>query len=143
MIVIRLFAAAGNVIIDQRTNTMTLVSLFENIEFQSFPILIPQLFVAALVERAEGDPEKFVLKLRGSFKEVELFNQELEAQFQGKLLHRLIAGIGQLVIPEPGQIKFEISRDGSVLACWAINVGKLGPAEVQVMPGEKKDASKK
>ena len=116
MKVIGLFVAE-NVIIDQRTNKLSLVNVFENLESEGFPLFIPGLNLVLLGERdpadADGIPIHFAVSLGGRA----LLEAEGRVLFQpGVKRARCILTVGGLVVPEPGTLEFTASISGVPVA---------------------------
>jgi hypothetical protein len=84
-----LFACAESAAIDQGTNRVSLFNLLEEIASPVFPVVFPQLTMAAVSSREEMEPSLFTLSLRITLGGQQLVESSLSIDFQGALVRGL------------------------------------------------------
>jgi hypothetical protein len=133
----RLVACAQLVSIDQRTNSLSLFNLIEEINLPAFPFAFPYMTVAVLLLREANEPSAPAnLSLRLFMGDQQVFSRDLTANFQQHLRMRLVVDIQAIVFQTPGIMRVTVNQDDRELGAWKIYVNNIGPgaAVVQVPP---------
>jgi hypothetical protein len=82
---------------------------------------------AGVIVRTHEEPEQPSLRLHGHINEQQIFDNPLEANFQGKLRVRAIGQVNGLLIPTSGTLRWSMTLEGRELAQWPIEIVHLGP----------------
>jgi hypothetical protein len=77
--------------------------------------------------RTPEEPEEPNFRLHGRINEQQLFDNPLQANFQGKLRVRAVIQVNALLIPTSGILRWSITIEGRELAHWPIEIVHLGP----------------
>lgn len=118
-----LILCAIGVVIDSRSNNVSVFNILEEISPVNFPAFLPEVAVLNFLERDSLDDQSIVnLTLRLSIGGESLFQQVLSVNFQDKLRNRTVINIGGLPIPRPGKLDFSIIIDDVVLDQYEIVV---------------------
>ena len=128
---VRFVTCAESVSLDARRNALSLFHLIEEMTVPAFPVVIPQLSIVALFERAEDEPELADLTVRIVLNEQEIFRGPIDLRFAGHLRMRWLTDVRGLVIPSPGTLAFIIYAGAQELGAWTISVLNIGQVVVQ------------
>ncbi len=118
--------------VDQRSNTLSLFKIIEELNISAFPSVISAFTIAVLITRAASEPTD----VNDAYVRIELGNQEIFRhptllRFQERNRLRIILEIGGLLIPSPGELKATLNINGQELASWLIPVVNIGQPVVQ------------
>jgi hypothetical protein len=106
MIRARFILVAETVIRDTETDQVSIISLFEGVSAERFPLFIPKLTVLVMLERDASDPPDGASRLTVSLGSRALASGEIQLDFGAKLRNRVIINFSGLLIPEPGAVSF-------------------------------------
>jgi len=127
----RLVVCALSVSIDQRSNSLSLFNIIEELNVPAFPFAIPYMALAIMLTKTADEPsEPRNLNLRCQLEGEQLFRGALAANFQQHLRVRLVVDIQALVVPRPGLLHVSVNEDDRELGAWEINVNNVGPRAV-------------
>jgi len=117
------FFIAEDVLIDQRTNKMSLINVFDNTVANRFPLFIPGLNMVVFSEKEDGDNDSniihFVIKLDSRV----LFEADANMIFTASSnRNRCILTIGGLLIPEPGVLEIQALLNGNVIGTYITEI---------------------
>jgi hypothetical protein len=129
---VTLFVVSDGMVVDARSNNVSIFTLLEEITAPAFPILIPRVTITALLQRDANEPDA-VFQLRASMGETTLFETPMGAEFQGRLRTRSILEIGGLAIPGPGPIEFRLIHNTRTLSSWSVLVHRGGIEQQELL----------
>jgi hypothetical protein len=118
----KLLLCAKGVVIDVKTNNVSVFNIMEDIAPASFPIILVELTVLNVLERDSGDPETVKCALRISMGSEILFEQALDVDFQGKPRHRSVIALAGLPIRHPGTLVTTFEGAGKTMARYEVTV---------------------
>jgi hypothetical protein len=124
--------AAQGVIIDQRSNALSIFNIYEEISSPKFPVVLPNIDFVCVTEKESSDPDliEYTLDIRNNDDSV--FDGPIKADFQTKNMNRTIVTINGLPIKEPGIVSFSVLHNGEAVAKHILVVKKsLEPTIVQ------------
>ncbi len=116
------FLAARGVVIDRKSNNVSVFNLVEQVNAASAPVLFQSLAVLYMAERSAEEQERWPAKLTLSINGKQLGAFAAEMNFDGKPRTRLVVEIGTLVIPELGRLLLEFTVGEKVSAAYEIEV---------------------
>ncbi len=90
---ISLFAIADSVIVNSKTNRVSLLNVIDELSAPNFPAVHPLLNIVVVLEREEAETDKLVGSLVFDFKGQELFTTNINFEFQDKLRSRGIIAL--------------------------------------------------
>lgn len=131
----KLAALLQRVIIDQRSNNLTLVDVLDELRPATLPFVIPQLTALFVVERGAEDPLQADLVVTLLLDDAELVQMPATADFGQKLRVRMIVDIGGLLIQQPGMLRARLSRDGNELASYSVVIMPAAGPQVVTQAG--------
>src|SRR5262245_37650813 len=114
----RVCLAALGVIRDAASNNISVYSIVDQLAAEAFPVFLQQIFVLGIWEREDGDPATINLGFRALNNQQQISAGNIEVIWGGQRRHRTIFALQGLVVREPGELRFEFSRDGAVLASY-------------------------
>jgi len=119
---------ADGIVIDRRTNNVSVFNIIEEINSIGFPLLINKLYTICLMNREANDDEiteaQFELKLDNKM----LLKTNTSINFQHRQKTRAMLEVSGLVIPVPGTLKINLHKDGEVFAFTEIVINKIEKA---------------
>ena len=127
----RLVVCALSVSIDQRSNSLSLFNIVEDLNVPAFPFAIPYMALAIMLTKTADEPsEPRNVSLHCHLEGEQLFRGVLAPNFQQHLRVRLVVDIQALVVPRPGLLRVSAYEDDRELGAWQISVNNVGPAAV-------------
>ena len=128
-----LCAVAESVSVDGETNVTSILGLLEQIQAESFPVLMQRMTFIVFYVRDAGDPTE----LRGEFT-VTIGNQTIVMQavnvkFLDTLRTRVVVKLVGMTIPQPGKLKFRLALPGVDDAESETEITAMAP-KIQQMP---------
>lgn len=127
-----LAVAAYRVIVDARSNQLSIVDVFEGLKSQSFPIVVPSITFLFYLQRDEQDPFTKNLSLKCSVEEVETLKVPVSIDFQQGNTTRAIIEIEGFVIPKAGELKITLLDEDVELGALKLPVGQLDTPQPHV-----------
>jgi len=119
---LKLFLCAEGVIVDQRSNNVSVFTILEEVTPEELPIVLAQFVVLAILERDEGDPEKCDCTLALSLNDEGMFEQDMVVDFQSKRRVRQMLHFGGVAIEKPGTLTASLELGGEEVGEWRITV---------------------
>ena len=119
---LNLFLCAEGVIVDQRSNNVSVFTILEDVTPEELPIVLAQFVVLAILERDEGDPEKCDCTLALSLNDEGMFEQDMVVDFQSKRRVRQMLHFGGVAIEKPGTLTASLEFGGEEAGEWHITV---------------------
>ena len=118
----KLLLCAEGVVVDQRSNNASAFNILEQLNFQSLPVAFPKMVILSLMERDEGDPDKWSGEIRISLAGSDIFKQSLKHDFRGLPRSRHTITIGGLPITQPGTMETCLYEKGKKIISYTIEV---------------------
>ena len=116
---VKLILFAQSVVIDKRTNLVTLCNVTEEFHAKEVPINIPPTNLLIYFQRDDIDPNsKFPIKVVISLNDKILGENNTSIDFQNRKKHRLVVGYSTILINEFGILKFEIFNEDKSLSVF-------------------------
>ena len=100
--------AANRVLVDARTNQVSIIDVYEKLESTKFPVFLPKITLLFYLSRAVGDPQTRDLTMICSLEDTEIFNTPVHVDFQTSLTNRIVLEVEGVTIPKAGTIKARI-----------------------------------
>jgi len=122
MIKTKLLICAEEVIVDQKSNNASVINIIEQFTFTNLPAVINKMVIMSLLERDEGDDEKWEGRLRMFLAGVEIFNQPIIHNFKGMPRSRHIFGIGGIPISQPGKMEICLYKGNDRITSYSIDI---------------------
>ena len=96
--------AADRILVDSRTNQVSIIDVYEKIVVTSFPVTVARMTFLFYISR-DLDEQSFInLDLRCKLDETEILNTAIEVNFKETLTNRVVAEIVGLKIPKHGTL---------------------------------------
>jgi hypothetical protein len=118
----KLLLCAEGVVIDRMSNNASAFNILEQLNFHSLPVVFPKMVIFSLMERDEGDPDKWNGEIHISLAGLDILNQRLEHDFQGLSRSRNLLTIGGLPITQPGTMKICLCQEGREIISYTVEV---------------------
>jgi len=119
---------ADGLVIDRRTNHISLFNIIEEVNSVGFPLLINKLFAICLIHREVNDEDAtegyFEFKLDKNV----ILKTNTAINFQSKQKTRVVLEVSGLIIPVAGTLKVSLVKDGEAIACSEIAINKIDKA---------------
>lgn len=126
-----LFCCCEISLLEQRSNSLSLINLFEEFNVAAFPVIVPRISVACLLERTIDEDEKRSLNLSVELDSKSLFKLTLNTDFQGKVRVRTIGEIEGFVLTAPGLLTFKLQDEDVDLGVWFVRINHTGAPTVK------------
>lgn len=111
--------ACEKVIRNADDNSMSAITLFEDIESEVYPLLIPRVQFFTLIERdISADPAVIDCEVTLSLDGDALVMGRLPVEFMDKRRNRQVTQFVPLIIPHPGVLRYELKHDGELLGFY-------------------------
>jgi len=133
MIRAKLLLCAEGVVVDQRSNNASAFNILEQLNFDSLPVAFPKMVILSLLERDEGDPDKWNGEIRITLAGSDILKQPLKLDFRGLPRVRNTLTVGGLPITQPGAMEVCLFEEGKKRICYTIQV--LVPKKPSVKTG--------
>lgn len=117
-----LFLAAKGVVRDVTTNNISVFSILESIQGETFPFFIQELGVFAMWKRDPGDPAVHDLEFIIRNNDERYNAMKVKVEFGSGLSHRTTINIAGVVVQDVGYLSFEIRAGDRVVASYVIDV---------------------
>jgi hypothetical protein len=118
-----LMTCADSCAIDRHSNRVSIFNILEYVITPTLPTVLYSLSVFTLWEREGNDAADMNALLKIKMNDRELLQSELIIRFQDPSTRvRNVTVVQGVVLSEPGQLRFEVSRGDTVLGKWDILV---------------------
>lgn len=124
-----LSVAAHRVIVDQMTNELSIIDVFEGIRAQSFPVTIREITFLFYLKKDAEDSGKASYELSCKIADEEFFKTPFEVDFQEVNSTRAILRIEGFVLPQDGELRVEMKSNNDVIGGFSLPVEKLSMGE--------------
>lgn len=126
MLSVPLSIVADTVIIDQGTNLVSIINIFEEFNSPSLPIVIPSLTVFFLIKRETTDQEICQATIVFSSNGKEIQKLPIELNFQGRPTLRQVVRFGNYLVKEPGKLAVAMMIEGEQKSLYEIPISIVG-----------------
>src|SRR5262245_28644656 len=99
-----LAACAHSVVLDNRTNLVSIIEIYEDVTPSGYPVDLREIAVLFLVEREPSDEAKLNCSFKVKHRESEIHSFPVDIDFQDKQRSRLVVNLHGLVVTAPGPI---------------------------------------
>lgn len=127
-----LFTCASLALIDQRTNSLSLVDVFESFQTPTLPFIVPQISVVWVKRRTSEDADQMEFDLDIKVGNGAATSFPVAIDFRGSDMHRSIAVIGGFLVNEAGLISLQIRKGKKKIASHSIAVTIVGDPQISV-----------
>lgn len=126
-----LFTVCETVLLDNQTMAFSLINVFTELSVSAFPVAIPKIAIAAIVEKSENDPNSLDCRILVRLNDQELLNTPGTFDFQGKKRVQIGTLVQGIVLPGPGDLRFSLFHNQAdnpvALSDWVVAIHSLGP----------------
>lgn len=145
--IIRLFACAEHVLIDQQFNDATLVNLLDEVSGAAFPFVIPLFQFLAVVDRNDEEAPEHFGQVKFKLGDQILFDSPVNIDFVDQPRTRCVGTIRGFALPTSGDLEATITIS-NVEAKWVTRVKSTSQPELTMKSatparGSKEDAVKR
>ena len=116
---------AEGVVVDRRTNNVSIFNIMEEINSVGFPLLINKLYAVSLINREANDEDTTEAHFEFKLDDKVLLNANTSINFQNRQKTRSVLEVSGLVIPVPGTLKVSLLKDEEVISCNEIAINKI------------------
>lgn len=116
--------AAGRVIVDTRTNQISIIDVYEKLESNTFPVYLPKLALLFYLSRDKGDPATRDLTMICTVDETEIFQVDVHVDFKDSDTNRIVLDVEGVNIPKTGTLKAYILDGDRPLGVLDLQVEK-------------------
>jgi hypothetical protein len=127
----KLLLCCDNVIVDKRTNNVSIFNLYELFSPQMFPFVIPRFSILDILEKDNDDPNEIEISFKISIGEQTIVERSTSVNFKQKNRIRNIIQFGGMPVPQPGTLNIEFSSGGVVVQSYQIIIKE--PQEPQII----------
>jgi hypothetical protein len=130
-----LAVCAQQVIRDADTNTVSIISLIDEMQVLTLPAMLTSLDALFLLARDVNDSERPNLVLRVKLNDTAIHEFPLDADFQGKPRTRSFVRMGGLPVTGFGTLRIGVASAGAAdfLGYWDIVVSTISPPVARVV----------
>ncbi len=118
-----------NIVRDGDTNTVSLISLIEQLHSPMFPLFLHKVGVLISLIREDADPDQVQMTMRLLIDDREVFTNNFPLSFQGRRQTRAILRFNGIIIPNPGQGRIEFRIGTEVVGSWPFEVDNVMPQQ--------------
>ena len=116
---------ADGIVIDRRTNNVSLFNVMEELNSVGFPLLINKLYAICLMNREAHDEDTTEARFEFKLDNKVLLKANTNINFQQKHRTRVVLEVSGLILPVPGTLKVSLLREGEVIAFNEIEINKI------------------
>lgn len=120
------FATAQGVVVDQRSNGLSLFNVIEDLGAPAFPFILPPLSLALSVQREGDEPDDVLLEIELKLDDHQLISAKVNGHFQGRPMLRIVSDLQGILVPAPGLLNLFVRYEGEELARWTIRLSHIG-----------------
>lgn len=102
-----LAAICRSAIVDRQTNALSMIELFEELNPQSIPLLLPQLTVVWILRREMSDPSRMDAELQLRLNGNSMGTFPVRVDFETGRHTRAIVAMQGVVLTEPGELSLD------------------------------------
>jgi hypothetical protein len=131
MIITKYSLCAETIVVDKATNAISVINLFDDLIPEGYPFLFPKITFLVVIHKEASDKGVYDGTVKITINGKELFSASTKVDFLEKDLYRFIWGVGGLVIPEPGILKFELLGVTDPSPFYQLEFQAIKPKELQ------------
>ena len=105
MIRSKLMLCAESIVVDARTNNVSVFNIMDELSAESFPIFLQRFTVLTVLERDDDNDSTIECFLRITLADEEILNQAFDINFQDKKRTRNIVTLGGMTVLRPGTLE--------------------------------------
>ena len=120
MLTSKILLLAEGVVRDAETNNISVFNIMEEINSPQYPVVIPKVHIFNMLERKEGDQERYICKYEITIGDEKILSNELDVVFQDTLLARNIIFIGGFPVIRPDIITVSVSVEDHTLDTYTV-----------------------
>lgn len=113
---------ADHIVVDERTNRVSVFNILEQIQSSTFPMVIPQTTIFFYLERQPDEPSTIEATVVISLNETELTRSPIALQFEDAVRHRATVQLRGLLVPRPGNLTIAMVEGTAMVGSWTILV---------------------
>lgn len=122
--------AADRILIDTRTNQVSIIDVYEKLEATSFPVLINKITFLFYLSRLNSEKAYSKLQLVCSLDNVEIFQTNVEVDFKNTLTNRIVAEIVAVTIPKKGTLRSSLFDSSKKIGELELPVDQFGSTSI-------------
>ncbi|MHB1355085.1 MAG: hypothetical protein ACYCZF_03800 [Anaerolineae bacterium] len=126
-----LMLCARGIVIDARSNNVSVFSIIEELTPSAFPGWFPEITILSILEREETDPNEIECQIDVTIGANSLLSSPTSLNFQDKYRIRSVLTINGLPLSQPGKLIFAISYNKTILNSYVINIKAT---ETEIIP---------
>jgi hypothetical protein len=106
------FAVAANrILVDAKTQQISIIDLYEKLQASGFPVVIPKLSLLFYVSRGQDDPVTCSPMLTCSCADETILSTVLSVDFKESDVARVVVALDNFSLPKPGSFKANLRLD--------------------------------
>lgn len=115
--------AGSDILLDARSNRISVINVLDELVSPGFPVIIPKLSLCFVLARGQGDPDEVQLSIRATLGEAELMQGPVPCNFQSAPNTRLYMNFHGFAVSGPGELRFSLRMPGGQeLGAWSLEV---------------------
>jgi hypothetical protein len=115
------FICSESVAIDAATSRLSIYHVTEELTATSFPVLVPQLHIVAMLERTLQDSATFMATAAVTLDGAQIGNEmSISVDFKEHERTKVVANIQGIVLPKPGKVRVLFKSEKTVLGVWEV-----------------------
>ena len=123
---------ADQIVVDGRSNVLSIFSVIDEVSAPGFPTFLPRAALIFSLDRDVEDPEDYTLNILARLGDNIVFGpKELPCLFKGMLKTRVFVNFNGIMIPQAGELIFELRLAEMVLASIAVSVVSVASVDPQ------------
>ncbi len=119
---VKLLLCAEGVVIDQKSNNVSIFNILEQINVEMLPAIIPKMVILSVLEKDESDDIEWKGEYSISIDGKEMGRKLLKHNFRGFLRSRNIMVVAGLPLPKPGTLEIALLKEEKKLASYTIEI---------------------
>jgi len=117
---------------DAETNKVSLFNIYEGVEAEGYPLLLPNFSIIVFFVRDQTDPNRPETLLTLSFEGEELLRSPINVDFQDRRLTRSIVKFQGLAIERAGTLAVSVLLHEQVLGGTSIEFSQRNPSRATI-----------
>jgi hypothetical protein len=123
----KIILCAQGVVVDKKSNNISIFNIIDEISPRSFPAIVARLTILSVLERDADDPNEFDSRLHIAIGDRTILDQIIHYSFENTLRTRNIIEFGGMPLPQPGLLTVTIFKDDTRLQEYQIQI--IEPAQ--------------
>jgi hypothetical protein len=113
---------------DGETNRLSIFNLLEDLAGEGFPLLLQTVAATFLLERAADDPAQPPARLSVRLGDARILDTAVDVDFADVLRTRVMVRVEGVVLPGPGELRFDLYVQDTHISEWVTHVRLLRPS---------------